>query len=97
LEPDTLSVVLQNDGNAPLRIDKDRGEPDVAKDLHKGDKVEWETSQGTTQGKVVKKQTTPTTIKEHPVKASKSDPQYIVESTKTGKRAAHKPEALQKS
>lgn len=97
MEPDTLSVVLQNDGNAPLRIDKDKGEPDVAKDLKKGDKVEWETSQGTTQGKVVKKQTTPTTIKGHPVKASTSDPQYIVESTKTGKRAAHKPEALHKS
>ena len=69
----------------------------MAKDLRKGDKVEWETSQGKTTGKVVKKQTTPTTIKDHPVKASTSDPQYIVESTKTGKRAAHKPEALHKS
>lgn len=97
MEPHTLSVVLQNDGNAPLRIDKDKGEPDVAKDLHKGDKVEWETSQGTTQGKVVRKQTTPTSIKGHSVKASKTDPQYIVESTKTGKRAAHKREALHKS
>ncbi len=92
-----MSVVLQNDGHAPLRIDKDKGEPDVAKDLHKGDKVEWETSQGTTRGKVVKKQTTPTTIKEDPVKASRSDPQYTVESTKTGKRAAHKPQALHKA
>lgn len=66
----------------------------MAKKLSNGDKVEWETAQGKTEGKVVKKQTTATKIKGHEVKASKSDPQYIVESTKTGKRAAHKPGAL---
>lgn len=69
----------------------------MAKNIRKGDKVEWETSQGATTGKVVKKQTTPTKIKGHEVKASKTDPQFIVESSKTGKRAAHKPEALHKA
>ncbi|KQS96845.1 MULTISPECIES: DUF2945 domain-containing protein [unclassified Rhizobium] len=69
----------------------------MAKTLSKGDKVEWQTSQGKTQGKVVKKQTTSTKIKGHEVKASKSDPQYIVASAKTGKRAAHKPGALHKA
>ena len=69
----------------------------MTKNLHKSDKVEWKTSQGKTEGKVVKKQTSPTKIKDHEVKASKSDPQYIVESSKTGKRAAHKPEALHKA
>ena len=69
----------------------------MTKNLHKGDKVEWKTSQGKTEGKVVRKQTLPTKIKDHEVKASKSDPQYIVESSKTGKRAAHKPEALHKA
>ncbi|MCQ4634954.1 DUF2945 domain-containing protein [Shinella sp. CPCC 100929] len=69
----------------------------MARKLSKGDKVEWETSQGKTEGKVVKKQTTPTKIKGHKVKASKTDPQYIVESAKTGKRAAHKPGALHKA
>ncbi|MGL4196618.1 MAG: DUF2945 domain-containing protein [Allorhizobium sp.] len=69
----------------------------MAKNIRKGDKVEWETSQGATTGKVVKKQTTPTKIKGHEVKASKADPQFIVESSKTGKRAAHKPEALHKA
>ncbi|MBC2771318.1 DUF2945 domain-containing protein [Rhizobium sp. AQ_MP] len=68
----------------------------MTKNLRKGDKVEWETSQGTTEGKVVRKQTAPTRIKGHEVKASKSDPQYIVESIKTGERAAHKPDALHK-
>lgn len=69
----------------------------MAKNIRKGDKVEWETSQGVTTGKVVKKQTTLTKIKGHEVKASKADPQFIVESSKTGKRAAHKPEALHKA
>ncbi len=69
----------------------------MAKTLSKGDKVGWQTSQGKTEGKVVKKQTTSTKIKGHEVKASKSDPQYIVASAKTGKRAAHKPGALHKA
>lgn len=68
----------------------------MAKNLSRGDQVEWETAQGKTEGKVVKKQTTATKIKGHEIKASKSDPQYIVESTKTGKRAAHKRGALHK-
>lgn len=66
----------------------------MAKNIKVGDRVAWETSQGTTEGKVVKKQTKPTRIKGHQVEASKSDPQFIVESDKTGKRAAHKPQSL---
>ncbi|SIR22496.1 Protein of unknown function [Rhizobium sp. RU20A] len=69
----------------------------MAKSLSKGDKVEWSTSQGKTTGTVIKKQTTDTKIKGHEVKASKSDPQYIVQSSKSGKRAAHKPEQLHKT
>jgi len=68
----------------------------MSDNLKKGDKVTWETSQGKTEGKVVKKQTADTTIKGHTVKASKSDPQFIVESEKSGKKAAHKPDALKK-
>ena len=65
--------------------------------LKKGDHVSWETSQGKTEGTVVKKQTSATSIKGHKVKATKDDPQYIVESDKTGARASHKPDALKKS
>lgn len=61
-----------------------------------GDKVEWNTPQGTTHGKVEKKLTKPTDIKEHHVDASKDDPQYQVVSDKSGKKAAHKPDALTK-
>jgi hypothetical protein len=68
----------------------------MAKELKKGDKVEWDTSQGKTHGTVVKKQTSETHIKSHKVAASKDDPQFIVKSDKSGKEAAHKPEALRK-
>ncbi len=69
----------------------------MTKTLKPGDAVRWETSQGTTEGHVVRKQTSPTTIKGHKVAASPDNPEYIVESDKTGARAAHKPEALKKS
>lgn len=61
-----------------------------------GDAVKWDHSQGTTQGKVVKKVTSPTQIKGHKVAASKDNPEYIVKSDKTGAKAAHKPTELRK-
>lgn len=64
--------------------------------LKKGDKVEWKTSQGKTSGEVEKKLTSPTDIKGHHVAASKDNPEYLVKSDKTGKEAAHKPDALEK-
>ena len=64
--------------------------------LKKGDKVEWETPQGKTSGTVKKKLTSPTKIKEHKVAASKENPEYLVESEKSGKQAAHKAESLKK-
>ncbi|PWG02614.1 DUF2945 domain-containing protein [Sphingosinicella humi] len=67
----------------------------MTKEFRKGDKVEWQTSQGKTHGTVVRKQTSETRIKGHKVAASRDDPQFIVE-TDQGKRAAHKPEALTK-
>ncbi len=69
----------------------------MTKSFAKGDKVSWETSQGRTSGKIVKKQTSETKIKGHKVAASEDEPQYIVESEKSGGRAAHKPEALTKA
>lgn len=61
-----------------------------------GDKVAWNTSQGTTRGTITRKLTAPTKIKEHEVKASADNPQYLVE-TESGAEAAHKPEALRKT
>ena len=61
-----------------------------------GDKVEWNTSQGKTTGTIKKKLTKPMDIKGHHVVASKDNPQYLVESDKSGEVAAHKPEVLRK-
>lgn len=69
----------------------------MAENLKKGDHVEWETSQGKTTGTVKKKLTTPTDIKTHHVAASKDNPEYLVESDKSGKEAAHKPGSLKKA
>jgi hypothetical protein len=68
----------------------------MADQFKKGDKVEWESSQGTIEGTIEKKLTEPTKIKGHHVAASKDEPQYLVKSDKTGKEAAHKPESLRK-
>ena len=68
----------------------------MSDNLKKGDKVEWDTSQGKTEGVVEKKLTEPTEIKKHHVAASKENPEYLVKSDKSGKEAAHKPEELHK-
>lgn len=68
----------------------------MAENLKKGDKVAWNTSQGKTTGTVKRKLTSPTRIKTHKVAASKDNPEYLVESEKSGDEAAHKPESLRK-
>ncbi|QSJ17415.1 DUF2945 domain-containing protein [Nostoc sp. UHCC 0702] len=67
----------------------------MTEEFKKGDKVKWNTAQGETTGKVEKKLTSPTDIKGHHVAASKDNPEYLVKSDKTGKEAAHKPDALE--
>ena len=66
------------------------------KTFKRGDKVEWETSQGKTKGTVEKKLSSTSQIKGHKVAASKDNPEYLVKSEKSGKEAAHKPDALKK-
>jgi hypothetical protein len=61
--------------------------------LHKGDKVSWKSHDGTAHGHVVRQLTAPIAIKGHKVRASKDNPQFLVE-TDTGKRAAHRAKAL---
>jgi hypothetical protein len=68
----------------------------VSEQFKKGDKVEWNSAQGKITGEVKKKLTSPTDIKGHHVAASKDNPEYLVESEKTGKQAAHKPDSLKK-
>ena len=68
----------------------------MSKELKKGDKVEWESSGGKSTGEVTEKVTSETKVKGHTAKASKDDPQYKVESDKSGKEAVHKPEEMKK-
>ena len=61
-----------------------------------GDKVSWQSSQGTVHGTIKKKLTAPTDIKGHHVAASAAHPEYLVVSDQTGAEAAHKADALKK-
>jgi Hypervirulence associated proteins TUDOR domain len=65
----------------------------MTKDLKQGNNVTWKSHAGKAYGKVVKKIMEPTQIKGHKIAASKSNPEFVVE-TNEGKRAAHKPSAL---
>ncbi len=67
------------------------------KSFRAGDVVAWDHSQGSSTGKVVKKLTRPTRIRNHKVAASPENPEYLVESGKTGARAAHRPTELRKA
>ncbi len=62
----------------------------------KGDKVTWQSHGSTAEGTVEKKITSDTEAAGRQVRASKDDPQYLVESDKSGGEAVHKPSALRK-
>ena len=65
-------------------------------DFTKGDHVTWKSHGGEAEGEVVKKITSDTEEAGRTVRASKDDPQYLVESDKSGGEAVHKPGALHK-
>ncbi|MEJ3405622.1 DUF2945 domain-containing protein [Rathayibacter sp. YIM 133350] len=58
------------------------------------DRVSWNTSQGRTRGQVVERRTSDFTFEGQHFTASEDEPTFIVESEKTGARAAHKGSAL---
>lgn len=64
--------------------------------LRKGDRVSWNTSQGRTHGTIVERKTKDFTFDGQDFTASSDEPAYIVESEKTGAKAAHKGSALSK-
>jgi hypothetical protein len=65
-------------------------------ELSKGDHVTWKSHGSTTEGTVEKKITSETEAGGRKVKASKDEPQYLVQSDKSGGEAVHKPDALDK-
>ena len=60
------------------------------------DTEEWNTSHGRTRGTEKEKLASDTEVGGQKVNASKDDPRYLVESEKSGKEAAHKPDVLSK-
>ena len=66
------------------------------KTFRKGDRVEWDSHGGKAVGKVLRKITTETEAGGRKVVASEEEPQYLVESEKSGGTAVHKPEALRR-
>jgi hypothetical protein len=66
-------------------------------EFSKGDQVTWNTSQGRTEGEVVEVRTSDFTFEGQQFRASDDDPRYLVESAKTGARAAHSGDALDKA
>lgn len=65
--------------------------------LSKGDTVHWNTSQGKTTGTLVQKRVSDFEFDGQTFKPTDEDPYWIVESEKSGKRAAHKESALTKA
>jgi plastocyanin len=59
-----------------------------------GDKVSWNTTPGRTHGKAVEKRVKEFTFDGQKFKASEDEPYWIVESEKTGAKAAHKESTL---
>ncbi|MFB7657456.1 MULTISPECIES: DUF2945 domain-containing protein [unclassified Streptomyces] len=65
-------------------------------DLDKGDKVSWKSHGHDITGRVKKKIASRTRAAGRSVDASRDEPQYEVESDKSGRSAVHKPGALRK-
>jgi hypothetical protein len=80
----------------PPRFSGIAEEERVVDDLKKGDEVTWNSHGSTANGHVERKVTSDIKIKDHQVRASRDDPQYLVKSDKGGE-AAHKPDALKKA
>lgn len=64
--------------------------------LRKGDRVSWNTPQGRTRGKIVERKTSDFEFADQHFTASDDEPAFIVESEKSGDRAAHEGSALRK-
>ena len=68
----------------------------MAHDFKKGDHVSWNSEAGRVRGTIKKKITCPIRFKGYTVRASKDQPQYLIESDKTDHLAMHKGPALRK-
>jgi len=68
----------------------------MRRELAVGDHVEWNSEAGRVRGTIQKKITSEIKFKSYVVRASKEEPQYLIESDKTDHLAMHKGSALKK-
>jgi hypothetical protein len=68
----------------------------LAGELKRGDRVEWTYRSGKAVGVVKRKLTARTTVSGQVVAASKDDPRFLVETEKSKKRVAKRPDALKR-
>jgi hypothetical protein len=68
----------------------------MAGEFKRGDRVEWKFGRGKAVGVVRKKLTTRTEVGGQVVAASTDDPRYLVETEKSRKQAAKRPQVLKK-
>jgi len=68
----------------------------MARDLKRGDHVEWNSEAGRVRGTIQKKVTADLVFKGYTHHASKDEPQYLIKSDKTDHIALHKGSALKK-
>lgn len=62
-----------------------------------GDRVRWSSHGGEAVGRVKRRITSDTEAAGRTVRASEDEPQYLVESEKSGGEAVHKPSALRRA
>lgn len=68
----------------------------MKKNFKIGDRVSWNSEVGRVRGRIKKIITSKITFKTYTVHASPDEPQYLLESEKTGHLAVHKGSALRK-
>ena len=68
----------------------------MKKDFKIGDHVEWNSEAGRVRGTIKKKVTSAIKFKTYTVRASKEEPQYLIQSDTTDHLAMHKGPALKK-
>jgi hypothetical protein len=66
----------------------------MSRALKVGSQVEWNSEAGRVRGKIKKKIVSAIKFKGYTVRASKEEPQYLIESDKTDHLAMHKGSAL---
>ncbi|MFD6426503.1 DUF2945 domain-containing protein [Streptomyces sp. NPDC060198] len=73
-----------------------KGKNSGGKKLSRGEDVTWKSHGQEVEGSVTRRIDRTTEAAGRTVKASKDDPQYEVESDRTGRSAVHKPGALRR-